>query len=59
MVHQAGHKINHVTESASTTIFMHTGQCSNRGNCDVTTGLCRCFIGYMNDNCDTVNMFAS
>jgi hypothetical protein len=28
-------------------------QCSGRGICDAGSGLCRCFSGYKNDNCDT------
>lgn len=28
--------------------------CSNRGVCDVGTGLCNCFLGFTNSNCDTL-----
>jgi hypothetical protein len=34
-------------------------QCSNRGACDGSTGICACFKGYTNDNCDTQNMLAA
>jgi hypothetical protein len=58
VMNQNGYKIIRVTESTSTTVFMHTGQCSNRGNCNLVTGLCKCFMGYMGDNCNTVNKLA-
>lgn len=34
-------------------------QCSNRGICDTTSGLCKCFSGYTNDNCDTQSTLSS
>jgi hypothetical protein len=40
------------------TNFEYTTQCSNRGVCETSTGLCKCFKGYSNDNCDTQNVFA-
>ncbi|CAM9482805.1 unnamed protein product [Hapterophycus canaliculatus] len=32
--------------------------CSNRGLCDLTVGLCTCFAGYTNENCDTQSALA-
>merc|ERR1711998_306303 len=46
-----------VTEGAATT-FQYVGQCSNRGFCNGETGLCECYAGYSNHNCDTQNMLA-
>merc|ERR1712100_873774 len=48
-----------VTEDASGTTYHYVAQCSNRGSCDAGTGLCKCFKGYSNDNCDTQNMLAA
>jgi hypothetical protein len=47
-----------ITEHASPTTFQYVSQCSNRGTCDASTGVCKCFKGYSNDNCDTQNMLA-
>merc|ERR1711988_921562 len=55
----AGYKPVIVTESASNTNYQYVSQCSNRGACDGSTGICSCFKGYTNDNCDTQNMLAS
>merc|ERR1711939_1128208 len=33
--------------------YEYVSQCSNRGSCDSETGLCKCYAGYTNDNCDT------
>merc|ERR1711988_1622384 len=53
-----GYSYSVVTESAGTT-YQYVAQCSNRGSCDASTGLCKCFKGYSNDNCDTQNMLAA
>jgi hypothetical protein len=53
-----GYSYSIVTENAGTT-YQYVAQCSNRGSCDASTGLCKCFKGYSNDNCDTQNMLAA
>jgi hypothetical protein len=47
-----------VTESDTAATFQYVSQCSNRGTCDSSTGICKCFKGYSNDNCDNQNMLA-
>jgi len=48
-----------VTEVATgSNTFQYVAQCSNRGTCDSATGVCKCFKGYANDNCDKQNMLA-
>jgi len=47
-----------VTFDTSVDNFEYTTQCSNRGVCEESTGLCKCFKGYSNDNCDTQNAYA-
>ena len=55
---QNGFKPVLVTEASATTTYQYVSQCSNRGTCDGSTGVCSCFKGYTNDNCDTQNMLA-
>ncbi|EQC34731.1 hypothetical protein SDRG_07545 [Saprolegnia diclina VS20] len=38
--------------------YTYVSQCSGRGLCDFGCGICQCFKGYTNDNCDTQNIFA-
>jgi ABC-type proline/glycine betaine transport system substrate-binding protein len=54
-----GYKPYEITEAAAGTTYQYVAQCSNRGSCDASTGLCKCFKGYSNDNCDTQNMLAA
>ena len=56
----AGVKAIVVTESATTatTAYQYVAQCSNRGTCDASTGICKCFKGYSSDNCSEQNMLA-
>jgi hypothetical protein len=45
--------------TTSGTSFEYATQCSNRGTCDYDSGICQCFAGYSNDNCDTQNAYAN
>jgi len=54
-----GYKPFEVTEAVGGTTYQYVSQCSNRGACDSSTGVCKCFKGYSNDNCDTQNMLAA
>jgi len=49
-------EVNTATNPANT--YQYVAQCSNRGTCDASTGICKCFKGYANDNCDKQNMLA-
>jgi len=53
-----GFKGAKVIESSVGATFQYVSQCSNRGNCDASSGLCVCHKGYSGDSCDTQNMMA-
>ena len=38
--------------------FTYAAQCSGRGICDLTAGICNCFAGYTSDNCGVINALA-
>ncbi len=38
--------------------YKYVGECSNKGICDSTNGLCQCFEGYTGDNCNVQNSLA-
>lgn len=38
--------------------YEYNAQCSNRGLCDFSTGLCQCFSGHTDDDCGTQNALA-
>jgi len=56
-VYVEGFKIYKFYPAAEST-YEYVAQCSNRGICDSKTGLCDCFPGYGNDNCDEQNALA-
>lgn len=38
--------------------YQYVAECANRGICDGESGVCECFPGYTNDNCDTQSSIA-
>jgi EGF-like domain len=38
--------------------YVYAGECSTRGLCNRETGICKCFKGYTNDNCNTQSALA-
>jgi len=59
LTNKEANKATIITEAAGATTYHYVAQCSNRGTCDAATGVCKCFKGYSNDNCDTQNMLAA
>jgi len=47
------YKVN-VADPASSN-YNYVSQCSNRGLCDGSSGLCKCFKGYTGDSCDSIS----
>jgi hypothetical protein len=43
---------------AAASTYEYVAECSNRGICDASSGVCNCFPGYGNDNCDEQNALA-
>ena len=39
--------------------YQYVSECSNRGLCDTTSGLCSCFYSWTGDDCSVVNNFAN
>lgn len=44
--------------TTGTTGYEYVAECSNRGICDSTTGICQCFSGYTGQDCGTINSLA-
>ncbi|KAF4318573.1 hypothetical protein BBO99_00007004 [Phytophthora kernoviae] len=51
-------KIYKVTPPGKTYQYNYVSECSGRGLCTTETGVCACFKGYTDDNCDTQNILA-
>ncbi len=44
--------------TTGSTGYEYVAECSNRGICDSTTGICQCFSGYTGQDCGTINSLA-
>jgi hypothetical protein len=44
---------------AADSTYEYVAECSNRGLCNTEDGVCECFEGYGNDNCDEQNSLAA
>ncbi|OQR86795.1 hypothetical protein ACHHYP_09947 [Achlya hypogyna] len=44
--------------SPMTGTYQYVSPCAGRGLCDRSSGICQCFKGYTDDNCDTQNILA-
>lgn len=51
-------KLYYWTTDPTTDQFTYVSECSGRGLCNTQSGVCDCFKGYTNDNCDTQNILA-
>ncbi|KAE9038099.1 hypothetical protein PR003_g7174 [Phytophthora rubi] len=51
-------KVYKVTPPTKSNQYNYVSPCSGRGICGTETGVCACFKGYTNDNCDTQNILA-
>lgn len=47
-----------VATDAKDKVYNYVSECSGRGLCASDTGVCTCFKGYTNDNCNTQNILA-
>jgi hypothetical protein len=55
-----GQDVSLVVENSASAanLYTYVSQCSNRGTCDASTGVCTCFKGYTRDSCFEQNMLA-
>jgi len=58
LVNTIGYKGAKVTESTTGATYQYVSQCSNRGSCDTSLGLCDCYSGYSGLTCSSQNMVA-